>query len=144
MLGRIVGGRQNWAHHPVRRSGCTYYVPATKYDAKRLRILSAIIETARSSALSHARCWANRCAEPGISKEARPNVEELRTTLPVAISVRVNDTLTADIWVSGRPLATSTMTVWMPLFMPLTCSRYRGAPGAAPLLNSDIKSLRNS
>ena len=51
--------------------------------------------TARSSASSQARCWANRCAEPGISKEARPNVEELTTTLPVAISVSVKHTLTA-------------------------------------------------
>jgi len=32
------------------------YVPATKNDARRLRIFSAIDPTARSSALSHARC----------------------------------------------------------------------------------------
>jgi hypothetical protein len=33
---------------------------------KRFRILSATIETARSLALSDFRCWANRCAEPGM------------------------------------------------------------------------------
>ena len=43
------------------------YVPATKYDARRLRMASAATWMARSSASRRARWPAKRCCEPGMS-----------------------------------------------------------------------------
>jgi hypothetical protein len=97
-------------------------VPATKNEASLFLMLSAAWAMARSSALCQARCWANRWAEPGISNEAVVWVEVLKTTLFVAISVRVKEALITSTWLSGLPLATSTITVAIEE-LSVTCNR---------------------
>src|SRR5215216_3314502 len=64
-------------------------VPATKNDASRVWIFSAISLAARSSASRKARARAKRCRLPGMSYDTREKVVPVMTDLLVARSIRL-------------------------------------------------------
>src|SRR5450759_3319824 len=64
-------------------------VPATKNDASRVWIFSAISWAARSSASRNARVRAKRWIEPGMSYDTREKVEPVMTDLFEVSSIRL-------------------------------------------------------